>query len=333
MLFSNLVPAFECLCCRKPTILPLSVCFCAKGTSPEWGMQPTLWDGNQPSLLGPNANPHLRSDQNYSCVLELCLTTLCSSLIVCEPTLDVPFNNVLHKLTNYTALVCLLFRVEDIHKGVHAAFTLGPLTDPIVPPGQYWVWMGPTLVHSRVPCKTQWSRPPLRQQDKTRHPLHLILISGDTKTAGPTDPTPKTAQTSLETPVSRNSDQVCWSDPTGETKRFGTGTQTALHGLIREPTNTPEILSPTTKTPTQCFILSPTIKWLPRYGDCTITYSHAIPYANQTSRPYLAAPAARAVPHLSARHLTWQSSIYPDTKAAGKTPRSGIQLVGTKCKT
>eukprot|EP00808_Paulinella_micropora_P017686 g50453.t1 len=113
----------------------------------------------------------------------------------------------------------------------------------------------------------------------------------------------------------------------------GTGTQTALHGLIRKPTNTPEILSPTTKTPTQCFILSSTTKWLPRYGDCTITYSHAIPYANQTSRPYLAAPAARAVPHLSARHLTWQSSIYPDTKAAGKTPRSGIQLVGTKCKT
>eukprot|EP00808_Paulinella_micropora_P009036 g39669.t1 len=82
-------------------------------------------DCNQQSFLGPNANPHLRRDQSHPCVLELCLTTLCSSLFVCEPTLDVPFNTVLHKLTNYTALVCLLFRVEDIPKVGHAAFTLG----------------------------------------------------------------------------------------------------------------------------------------------------------------------------------------------------------------
>eukprot|EP00808_Paulinella_micropora_P026269 g70320.t1 len=35
--------------------------------------------------------------------------------------------------------------------------------------------------------------------------------------------------------------------------------------VFRELTNTPEILSPTTKTPTQCLTLSPA-KWLPRYG-------------------------------------------------------------------
>eukprot|EP00808_Paulinella_micropora_P024542 g71519.t1 len=230
--------------CSLPTILPLSVCFCAKGTSPEWGMQPTLWGGSL-------------ADYNDS-----------------------------------------------------------SLTDPIVPPG-----VGP----------------PSDNQDKTRHPLHLILTSGDTKTAGLTDPTRVTPKQEMVRNVLSQCQELgsglLVRPNRGDQTLSGTGTKTALHGLIREPTNTPEILSPTTKTPTQCFILSPTTKRLPRNGDCTITYSHAIPYANQTSRPYLAAPAARAVPHLSARHLTLQSSIYPDTKAAGKTPRSGIQLVGTKCKT
>eukprot|EP00808_Paulinella_micropora_P009037 g39670.t1 len=180
--------------------------------------------------------------------------------------------------------------------------------------------MGPTLVHSRIPCKTQWSRPPLRQprQNQKSFTSYLYLGGHQNSWAHGPDSQDRTvltrrwsgmyclsARTSLETPVNRNSDQVT-AGPTqpGRPNGPGTGTQTALHGLIREPTNTPEILSPTTKTPTQCFILSRTTKWLPRYGDCTITYSHAIPYANQTSRPYLAAPAARVVPHLSALHLT-----------------------------
>eukprot|EP00808_Paulinella_micropora_P027440 g14271.t1 len=61
--------------------------------------------------------------------------------------------------------------------------------------------------------------------------------------------------------VNRNSDQCCWSDPTGRLNGPGTGTQTALHGLIRKPTNYLEILSPITKTPIQYLILSS--KWLP----------------------------------------------------------------------
>eukprot|EP00808_Paulinella_micropora_P025914 g34178.t1 len=237
-------------------------------------------------------------------------------------------------------LVCCTSRsFPFLHLGPQCGYLIDyndrPLTDPIVPPGYHWVWMGPTLVQPRVPSTTLWSRPlSFRCPQPSQTPSAILSQSRGNQNSWAHEPDPHDRpvltrrwsgmcghrarsadltclaikppleawnnRTSLETPVNRSSDQVYWSDPTGETKR------SRSPALIRCPPDPGLVIR--NGSPDRPL-------WLTRLAKT--------PPSSPTAR-------ASSIPLCPARHLT---SIYPDTKATRATPRSGIQRVGHNSKT